>query len=354
MARTRKKTRGPRGGGTCFFHEGRGLWVGRRIIGRKANKEPLYAERSGRTQSEVLAKLAAAGPPGPSVTVGEWAARWLAEQKVRPNTLDSRRETVTYHVTPALGGVPVAALTPYQVEGACRTWGQRLAPGTVRRVLSILRTCLAAACRAGIRPDNPAALARAPRGGAKKIDPFTPAELSRIVAASCPDPHARWVALLASTGMRAGEAFGLDVGDFDPGAGTVAITRTYSNRRVGPPKSANGVRTIRVPAAALPALVAARGGREAGILFPAPFSRKRVLSSAGAKVWGRVLRKLGIRYRSVHSLRHSVATLLIAAGVGLADVAHFLGDSVQTIVKTYVHPSGTDPADAIERLLAPE
>lgn len=54
--------------------------------------------------------------------------------------------------------------------------------------------------------------------------------------------------------------------------------------------------------------------------------------------------------RRGHVLRHSVATHLVAAGVPVADVARYLGDSVVTIVRTYLHPTAADPADALDRM----
>jgi integrase len=67
--------------------------------------------------------------------------------------------------------------------------------------------------------------------------------------------------------------------------------------------------------------------------------------------WAVLLRDLALAYRRPHVLRHSVGTALVAAGVPLGDVARYLGDSVQTVVTTYLHPSGTDPAEAMEKAL---
>ena len=118
---------------------------------------------------------------------------------------------------------------------------------------------------------------------------------------------------------------------------------------LGPPKSADGVRTIRVPAVLLPVLVAAAGGRTAGPLFVTGAGR-RYLHQMVSRGLTQTLAALGLPRRNGHVLRHSVATHLIAAGVPIADAAVYLGDSVATIVKTYLHPAGTDPADTLDRL----
>jgi integrase len=60
--------------------------------------------------------------------------------------------------------------------------------------------------------------------------------------------------------------------------------------------------------------------------------------------WKRLLKELGMPYRVPHQMRHSWASLAIASGAPLADVAAYLGDSVQILVKTYCHPVGFDVA----------
>ncbi len=62
-------------------------------------------------------------------------------------------------------------------------------------------------------------------------------------------------------------------------------------------------------------------------------------------------RDLAIEFRNIHQIRHSVATFLISESVPLGDVAKFLGDTVETVVKTYLHPAGTDPSDTLDRAL---
>jgi integrase len=185
----------------------------------------------------------------------------------------------------------------------------------------------------------------------KKLDPYTPDQLARAVAAAAGRPAAHCVALLASAGCRIGEACALDVGDLDPAGGTIAITKTYlpSYGGIGPPKSPHSVRTVRVPAAAVPVLIVAAGGRAAGPLFLTG-GGKRMTPALAAKAWHTLARAAGLPTKNPHQLRHSVATAMIGAGVPLGDVAEYLGDTVETVVKTYVHRSGTDPSLAMDRL----
>lgn len=141
-----------------------------------------------------------------------------------------------------------------------------------------------------------------------------------------------------------------------PGSGayTVSIAKTITKQEkrgitIGPPKSANSVRTIRVPAPAIPALVAAVGGRTSGPLFATSNGRRFPAQNIDGGL-RRLLRSLGLPVRGSHTLRHAVGSHLAAAGVPLADLAKYLGDDVATVVRTYMHAVGADPAEAMERL----
>lgn len=337
-----------------FFHAARGVWVGRTIVGKKANGRPLYVECSGETQGEVVRKMAAARPAGPDTTVSQWAERWLRTLTNREQTGLSYADRLA-HVLPALGHLRVTAVTSADIEHLAARLTQTLARSTVAAVLHVAGAMFRAAVRARLITSNPVADARKPKVPRSRKDVYSPAELAQVVAAgAAKDGYAGAgpAALMAAMGMRLGEVIGLDVPDFDPQAGTLSITRTFVSAlgTTNPPKSENGIRTIRVPAVAVPVLVAAVGKRKSGPLFPTATGRRTRPTTIDRGVRA-VFRDLGLPVRGSHSLRHSVATSLVAAGVPVADVAKYLGDSPATIMKHYVHASGADPAAAMDRLL---
>lgn len=53
--------------------------------------------------------------------------------------------------------------------------------------------------------------------------------------------------------------------------------------------------------------------------------------------WPRLLGKAGVPYRKFHTLRHTTASRLIAAGAPVTEVAHYLGDTVAVVTKVYAH-----------------
>lgn len=349
----KSKSRRASGTGALFFSAARGVWVGRVVVGRRPDGTPHVVERSHAEQAEVVRRLKEAAPPGPEVTVAEYAQRWQKEMKVRGRTTDSRANSLKNHIVPVLGGVRVCDLTPGQIERAARTWGESVgSPNTVRLMLDHLSAMMGEAVREGVRADNPVKLVRRPKAVKKKIDPFTVAELAAIVAGGAELPRGRVASLLAATGLRVGEALALDVTDYDPATRLLSVTKTTNlKRQTGPTKSAGGVRTITVPSACAPALLAAVGTRTSGPLF-ASRSGGRVGHDGVSRAFAAVLERLGLRRRNPHQLRHSCATHLIAAGVPLGDVARWIGDTVQTLVKTYLHPTGYDVGAAVESLFS--
>lgn len=328
-----KKTRGARGLGTVFYSKRLRKWIARKTVnGRRV-------ERRGPTQQEAIRRRDAALPPDPdTTTVGDWCAAWLESADVREQTRDVYRQSVSLRIVPQLGRAKLAAVTAWDVERAAAVWGTQVAANTVRKHLSHLRSMFSAARRAGLVSANPVTIARKPKATKVEIDPFTADELARIVEAAASDPKTHRLAVMAAIGCRVGEAIALLPGDYDAKSGKLSISRNRTvNHGVGPPKSANGVRTVRVP---LPA----RGAATAlGPELTHPTAGRR---------WAKLLDALGIRRRGPHQARHTCATLAIAAGVPIANVARDLGDHVQTIVSTYLHPvPGRDVCEAMEGLL---
>ncbi len=358
------KRRRARGTGTIYeaVRRGQKVWIGRKVIGQTAAGKTQYKEVWGKSQGEVILRLAEAGPAAKDCTVAAWVARWVETLQVRPRTEANYRDDFDRHILPAIGHLQVAAVTPSQIESLATALGKKgLGVNSVRKALTHARIAFSAAVRDGIMDRNPVSLARKPKAQAKEIDAFTPAELLQIIDVAGKKLQTYPIALLAGTGCRVGEAIALDVGDFDPAASTIAISKTYHKvYGSGPPKSKRSVRTIRVPAAVVPILEAAIDGRKTGPMFltaPQPQHAAGRKAARGRRshelihfAWKGLVASLGLNYRNPHQMRHSVATALISANVPLGDVAAYLGDSVETVVKTYLHPAGTDPSKMLDTL----
>lgn len=327
----KKATRRARGTGSIFANKRRGGWVGR-------DKD--RNEVTGKTQQEVVAKLAALKPPGPSTTVGGWCDEWFAARGGKPQTRDEYEVCLRLRIKPTLGALRLDQLTPYKVEEAIRTWQKTVGNATVLKTIAVLSAALQAAHRNDLVPRNAARPAQKPTAPKMEIDPFTPAELVAIIRAGIDRPEWRTFSAQAATGMRVGEAMALAADAYDAKTGRVTISRTKTRRHgLAPPKSARGTRTVNVPLIGRPVFAA-------GV--------PQTNHTTAQFRWAKLLAHLGLRSRNGHQIRHSVATHAIASGRPIANVARDLGDTVDVVVRTYLHPvdDGRDVCSALEEVFA--
>ena len=142
-----------------------------------------------------------------------------------------------------------------------------------------------------------------PRGhAAAEIEVFAPGELVKLLQTAQPDYPDSYPFLLtlARTGMRLGEAVGLEWRDVDFGGRVLHVRRSVRKGRVSLPKN-NKSRRVDMP-------------------------------------WRAVLRRAELRYPKIHTLRHTVASLLLARRESLAYVSEQLGHSrPASTLKVYTH-----------------
>lgn len=131
--------------------------------------------------------------------------------------------------------------------------------------------------------------------------------------------------------MCAGEVSGLDIGDIDTTRWVAKVIKTYSGGH-GLPKSCHSRHEVELPVLVRAAVLHAIGGRTSGILFPRR-DGGRVSQSRAQNRLRRLCKRLKIRYRKPHALRHAVLTALVNSGAPLGDVARHVGHSVAVLVK---------------------
>jgi integrase len=177
--------------------------------------------------------------------------------------------------------------------------------------------------------------------------------------------------VLGACGLRVGEALGTTVEQFDAERRLLVVDRQLQRIDGRPthkrPKREK-VRTIELPSwAALELRRHLRDhgpfwsldGGEGALLFrggrDAPIRRDAFYVS----VWRPTLKAIGLapdRY-VFHSIRHWCASSLLGAGAPPTAVAGYLGDTVETVHRTYAHWLRDErhlPATLLDQMLAPE
>lgn len=274
-------------------------------------------------------------------TFGPYAARWLADRKLKPRTREHYAAILARHLA-AFDDMPLRHITPDVVN----RWhaGLQTGPTMKAHAYSLLRTILNTAVAYDLINANPCRVRGA--GNAKrvhKVKPATLPELEEIVAAM-PEQYRVMTLLAAWCGLRYGELVALRRRDVDPIGPTIRIRRGLVRIRgqmiEGTPKSDAGVRDVTVP----PHLAIALGehldqhaapGRD-GLLFP---------SATGAFLPTVTLYKYFYRAREAagrpdlrwHDLRHTGAVLAASTGATLAELMARLGHSTPAAALRYQH-----------------
>jgi integrase len=188
---------------------------------------------------------------------------------------------------------------------------------------------------------------------------WTPAEIRKFLMAAPEGWRPVWI-IAAFSGLRPGEIQAMrwqDANWPDFITNTIHVTMSYEARSkvLGAPKTDRSVRdvdmvpTVRVVLESLP-------GRE-GVVFPRAdggiFSRDTMYDA-----WQRTLQKAGVRSIRPYDLRHTFASLLIAAGKNPLYIAQQMGHySAGFTLETYGHVMDAVPrrqVEFIDELVFPE
>lgn len=154
--------------------------------------------------------------------------------------------------------------------------------------------------------------------------------------------------LIYYTGLRCGEALALRYGDIDYEKMVVNVKQAvvfHGNRPViSAPKTPNAVRTVPL----LPQLVSLIGrGHPAEYIIG---GEQPITASALAKRWAKWEREHGVKIDR-HSIRHTYATKLYEAGVGIKSAQSLLGHAdAQTTLNIYTHLNQDHVTEAAEKL----
>ncbi len=245
-------------------------------------------------------------------------------------------------------------------------------PGLDRRTVNYIHTILHRAFKDAVRwsrlARNPADAADPPRGGAKSdgVHAWDSTMLRSFLAASRESNdrlHALWV-LLATTGMRRGEALGVRWSDVDLDAGRLRVVQTITQVRskvtVGEPKTAKGRRSIALDDGTVGVIRAHRklmleerllvgpDFNDEGLVFHHPDGSCLRPEAVSAQFLRRV-KSAGLPRLTLHGLRHTWATLALEQGIHPRVVQERLGHSTIAItlgIYSHVSPTLHDEAAA--------
>ncbi len=308
--------------------------------------------------------VAAAVPAVESGTLDAFAGHVLRARSavLAPSTIRGLAEGYRLYVSPALGSVEVAALTRESVEGWIAELSATQSRHAVWKAHKALRAIMKAALEWGYVRENPAAGVRLPKApprqaAAERV--LTAGQLAALLAGTRRARIETMLRAAAEAGLRAGEVAGLRWGDLDLAGRRLTVERSVwqeAGRDDAPPrrivKTPKGGRSRRV---AISSTFAARlgdwyaeavvegGADAAGYVWPGRAGGPMDSATAGQAL-ARVLDRVGLvdgdgrPLVTFHGLRHTAASLMLAAGVPQIVVSRQLGHANPNITATvYAH-----------------
>lgn len=299
-----------------------------------------------------------AARPAPTVPrFADYAQGWLAASQakgLKQTTLRDYRWIVHVRLIPAFGPLPLDQVTrdkARELVSHLKTVGN--APKTIRNVLVALSAIYEQAIEDGRNVQNPARkpakLVKIPKRTIEGV--LTQAEAEVVLHAfKTRRPHYYpFVLTLFRTGMREGEAVALQPGDLDLRSRHVLIQRNLASGLFLEESPKNGkARAVDLAMDLVPVLKDHLAMREAEAalsgqsvspwLFTTPDREMIRSNNFRDRVWRPLLKELGLRYRKVHAIRHTYATLMILDRASLVYVQKQLGhSSIKITVDLYTH-----------------
>src|SRR5713226_1814676 len=302
--------------------------------------------------------------------------RQHAEEKLAPKTIERYRELAAY-LAPELLAMPLGEITALHLS---REWNRLLKSGghhrktkearplsakTVRHVAGLVSSAFARAQRWGLVTSNPVTHSEPPVPKKHRGIALTPAQQALVFAsATGPLCLATFLEVAAATGARRGEVLALRWSDIQDGRAIITRSLTQTRQVLAfKGTKTERPRDVKVPASALAALGAHRRRQnefreqfgpdyraDIDLIFANPDGTPLRPNSVSSVV-SLLFRRLGLpKGASLHTLRHSHSSHLLADGVDLATVSERLGhSSVRVTADIYSHALRGRDDDAARR-----
>ena len=309
---------------------------------------------------------------------GDHLRHWLEGRRgtLAERSWANNERYIALHLAPALGSVPLAALTAdhlRQLYGRLVRPQGTLSAKTVREVHGTIRQALQQAVDDGLLERNVATLIKLPKSEARTRQyVLPPDQLSRFWRVAQNDRlYALW-RLAALVPSRSGELRALAWDDLDERNGLLFIRRSV--RRTGDggreletkaPKTAAGARQIDLDDELLEALRhhrrrqlaerqrAGSAWTEHRLVFCSRWGTP-LMSGNILRAFRRLLARAGLStHFRVHDLRHTAVSSLLIAGIPLAEVAQLAGHAgPQITAALYAHAVRRSRSPATAQLAA--
>jgi len=284
-------------------------------------------------------KVVSIKAPDGDMLFGDWLDLWLEGLDVAPSTKLNYESTVRSHIKPGLGHLRMSELSSKVFRAYFAEKRKGLAAGTVSNLHFNIASSLTAAVKQDVVPVSPLKDVDKPRVRYMDVQPPSRGEVVKLIEESAGVTR-NAIVLAATLGLRFSEVLGVRWMDLRD-AELVLTSQMWHSQRV-PCKYGS---SRRVPLLDITKHYLPSRGRGGDLLVPLSTSKlwrefDKVRVSSGVDT-------------NFHGLRHSYATMLIAAGVSPKLVQEYMGHKfLTTTLTTYAAVIPTMRDAAFERMNA--
>ena len=302
-----------------------------------------FAEAQQPSQGSDAAPAAGEATTYPSFS--EFCEIWFAESEPRWRSRyrAAVRDTLDKHVLPTFGHLTLDRITRAELLGFRANLAKRpgrlaatIGPARINKLMRITKAIVDEGCdRYGLT--SPARGIKSLKQGRPQVQPFTLQEVNSLIA-TVRDDYRPYLTVRLLSGLRTGEVNGLQWSDVDWEANTIHVQRAVGRESDGKTKTDASNRFIPMVPQVREAVLAQKQQSASGALWIFQSPRGCPIDEVNFtnRVWYPLLRHLGLERRRPYQMRHTAATLMLAAGESPEWIARILGHTTtEMLFRTY-------------------
>jgi integrase len=326
----------------------------RRYVTLRGTKAQAQAQAT-----KILATVSTGEHVDPSVeTIAAFVERWLrdwADANVSNQTWAGYAQMLRKHLSGRVGLVPIQKLRAADLQAIYAAMAKDgLADRTRLHLHRITRRMLEHAVQWGVVSRNVADMLDAPRVRETEVEILSPAQVQTVLETLRDKPLYPIVALALASGLRRGELLALRWQDVDLDGGALRVEQALEETQRGglrfkAPKTRHGRRTVTLPPVTVTVLrdhwkvqqeqrlFLGLGKAPADALVFGDWDGAPRSPRALTHQWTAAAKTAGVQ-ATLHSLRHTHASTLIASGLDVLTISRRLGHGSAAItLNVYGH-----------------
>lgn len=342
------------------------------LDGRRRRSESTHSSREEAIRRQKAIYLDAAlrkSAPRSVQTLAQYSTWWIdnhMRDRIREGTLGDYQYRLKRWVLPRFGARKLRDIRSDDVaQWMTELRKSGLSIATINGARTVFHQVMRHAAESGHIDRNPVQLTRAfraQRGERTQVcEAWSLNEAQELLGKLEGEELEFFIKLCLFTGVRRGEATALTWSDIDVDTHTVSVTKTQktvysqldgvwrSRSTVQDAKTNASVRTVGLHESLVPALIRHRDMQErarvaagdrwtdTGLVFASSVGTAVSFSNL-RRQYAETLDRLGLRYIRIHDLRHTTATLALAAGQPIEAVGQVLGHSDINLTKRTYAP----------------